>query len=305
MAEKRRWRALAFGLLWAWVTLASVASLALQAHAAPASRPADLASPHTPKRIVSLLPSLTESVCALGACESLVGVDRYSNWPAAVRALPRVGGGIDPNLESIFALKPDLVVATQATRGLQRLESLGLRVVVLNLENHADVHRVLRELAAVLGLPTATAERVWQDIQSGLAVARTGVPASVLGARVYFEVNPAPYAAGAASFIGQTLAALGVDNIVPLSMGPFPRLNPEWVVQANPEVIFAGGHEAAAMGQRPGWVRIRAIEMGRVCSFTPDEADVLVRPGPRLAEAARLMARCLVDTAPTAPGRRP
>jgi len=256
------------------------------------------AQAQAPQRIVSLLPSLTESVCALGACERLVGVDRYSNWPASVRALPRVGGGIDPNLESIFALKPDLVVATQSTRGLQRLESLGLRVVVLNLENHADVHRVLRELAAVLGLPPARAESVWQDMQSGLQAARRSVPASVLGARVYFEVNPAPYAAGTVSFIGQTLSALGVDNIVPAAMGAFPRINPEFVVQANPEVIFAGGHEVAAMRQRPGWGRIRAIEAGRVCTFTPDEADVLVRPGPRLAEAARLMVRCLVETAP-------
>jgi iron complex transport system substrate-binding protein len=251
-----------------------------------------------PQRIVSLLPSLTESVCALGACERLVGVDRYSNWPASVRALPRVGGGIDPNLETIFALKPDLVVATQSTRGLQRLESLGLRVVVLNLENHADVHRVLRELAGVLGLPPARAESVWQDMQSGLQAARRSVPASVLGARVYFEVNPAPYAAGTASFIGQTLSALGVDNIVPAAMGAFPRINPEFVVQANPDVILVGAQEPGGLQHRPGWSGLRAVQAQRVCTFTPDEADVLVRPGPRMAEAARLMVRCLVDTAP-------
>jgi iron complex transport system substrate-binding protein len=68
--------------------------------------------PQPPRRIVSLLPSLTETVCALGGCERLVGVDRYSNWPAHVKALPVVGGGIDPHIEAIVALKPDLVLVS-------------------------------------------------------------------------------------------------------------------------------------------------------------------------------------------------
>ena len=73
--------------------------------------------PQAPQRVVSLLPSLTETVCALGACERLVGVDRYSNWPASVQSLPRVGGGLDPSIEGIVALRPDLVLAAGSTRG--------------------------------------------------------------------------------------------------------------------------------------------------------------------------------------------
>ena len=79
-----------------------------------------------PQRIVSLLPSLTESVCALGACARLVGVDRYSNDPASVQALPKVGGGLDPNIEAIVALRPEVVLLATSSRAASRLESLGL-----------------------------------------------------------------------------------------------------------------------------------------------------------------------------------
>ena len=77
--------------------------------------------PQPPQRIVSLLPSLTETVCALGACERLVGVDRYSNWPAQVAQLPVVGGGLDPNIEAIVALRPDVVLMATSSRAQARL----------------------------------------------------------------------------------------------------------------------------------------------------------------------------------------
>ena len=85
----------------------------------------------SPQRIVSLLPSLTETVCELGQCHRLVGVDRYSNHPASVRKLPQTGGGIDPNIEAIVALRPDVVLMAASSRGVQRLESLGLKVLML------------------------------------------------------------------------------------------------------------------------------------------------------------------------------
>jgi len=83
------------------------------------------------QRIISLLPSLTETVCALDACNRLVGIDRYSNWPESIAKLPRMGGGIDPNIESIVALKPDLVLMAGSARGIERLKSLGLTVLTL------------------------------------------------------------------------------------------------------------------------------------------------------------------------------
>ncbi len=252
----------------------------------------------TPQRIVSLLPSLTESVCELGQCQRLVGVDRYSNWPAVVKTLPVVGGGLDPNIEAVVALKPDVVVLATASRASARLEALGLKVVALEPKTHADVRRVLGKLGELLEVPPeAGALRVWRVIDAGVSAAAQSLPARVKATRVYFEVNRAPYGAGTSSFIGETLTRLGVQNIIPPELGPFPKLNPEFVVRANPDLIMVGERNSQGMTQRPGWERIRAVRDKRICVFPIADSDVLVRPGPRMAEAARMMAQCLNDKA--------
>jgi iron complex transport system substrate-binding protein len=245
----------------------------------------------SPQRIVSLLPSLTESVCALGQCRRLVGVDRYSNYPESVQALAQVGGGLDPNLEAVVALKPDVVLmATSAPVG-ERLQSLGIKVIALEPKTHADVRRVLEIIGRLLEVGDAA--RVWRDIDAGMLAAVQSLPPGSDRTRVYFEVNSAPYAASESSFIGETLSRLGVKNIVPGHLGPFPKLNPEFVVRANPDVIMVGDRSYAGLHGRPGWSGIRAIREGQVCIFTPAQSDVVVRPGPRMAEGARIMARCL------------
>ena len=244
-----------------------------------------------PQRIVSLLPSLTETICELGQCQRLVGVDRYSNYPASVRALPKLGGGLDPNIEAIVALQPDLVLLATSARAAARLQSLGIAVVALEPRSHADVRRVLAQLGRLLDVPDA--QRAWRDIDAAVSAAAQSLPPALKRARVYVEVNRGPYAASESSFIGETLTRLGVHNIVPANLGPFPKLNPEFVVRADPDVIMVGDSNAAEMAQRPGWAGLRAVREARVCAFTQQQSDMLVRPGPRLAEGARLMAQCL------------
>jgi iron complex transport system substrate-binding protein len=280
-----------------WVLALAAAALAVAAHAVVVTdeRGVRVDLPQPPQRIVSLLPSLTESVCTLGACERLIGVDRYSNWPDAVRALPQLGGGIDPNVEAIVALKPDVVLLAKSSRVTERLEALGLKVIVLEPKSHADVQRVLDALGQVLAI--GDAQRVWRAIDASVTAAAEALPARAKNRRVYFEVNSAPYAAGEVSFIGETLARLGVKNIVPASLGPFPKLNPEFVVRADPDLIMVGERSAQGLEQRPGWASIRAVREGRICRFKAAESDVLVRPGPRMGEAAQLMAKCLQDKA--------
>lgn len=251
-----------------------------------------------PQRIVSLLPSLTETVCELGACARLVGVDRYSNWPASVRSLPQLGGGIDPNVEAVLALRPDAVLIAHSSRAVDQLMALGLKVVVLEPKNSADVQRVLRQVGQLLGVDEAQTQGVWRQIDAAVSAAAQSLPVRVKNTRVYFEVNSAPYGAGEASFIGETLARLGARNILPASMGPFPRLNPEFVVRSNPDLIMVGDQNFGGMSQRPGWAGIRALRENRLCVFSAAESDVLVRPGPRMADAARLMADCLRNKAP-------
>ncbi|MDA8454206.1 helical backbone metal receptor [Acidovorax sp. GBBC 3334] len=252
-----------------------------------------------PQRIVSLLPSLTESVCELQQCGRLVGVDRYSNWPDAVRRLPQVGGGIDPHIEAIVAQRPDVVLLAASSRASDRLEALGIPVVALEPKTHADVRAVLGTLGTLLGVPPEQgAERVWRVIDAGVQAAAQSLPSRARGARVYFEVSRGPYAAGTVSFIGETLARLGARNVVPPALGPFPRLNPEFVVRAAPDVLMVGNSSMQALVPYPGWESLRAVREQRVCVFAPGEADVVVRPGPRMADAARIMARCLADKAP-------
>jgi iron complex transport system substrate-binding protein len=252
--------------------------------------------PQPPQRVVTLLPSLTETVCALGACGRLVGTDRYSNWPASVRALPKAGGLDDANVERIVSLKPDLVLAAGSARIIGRLESLGITVAALEPKNHADTQRVLRAVGLLLGQPGA--DTLWAAIQRDTDAAAARMPAALKGQRVYMEVDASPYAAGPTSFIGETLQRLGLDNVVGPELGPFPKLNPEFVVRARPDIVIGSTREVNEMPKRPGWAGLSAFKRGKVCRFSSEQFDLLVRPGPRLGEAAQLLTDCLVRLPP-------
>jgi iron complex transport system substrate-binding protein len=252
----------------------------------------------SPQRIVSLLPSLAETVCELGQCHRLVGVDRYSSFPASLRQLTQVGGGLDPHIEAIVALRPDVVLMGTSSRAGDRLRALGIKVVALEPKTHADVQRVMLKIGQLLKV--ADAHKIWRAIDAGVSAAAQSIPPEVRNTRVYFEVNPGPYAAGESSFIGETLTRLGAKNIVPAALGPFPKLNPEYIVRAKPDLIMIGQRSVDGMAQRPGWQSMRAMREQRVCVFPAEQSDTLVRPGPRMAEGARLMARCLAEKAPGA-----
>ena len=248
-----------------------------------------------PQRVITLLPSLGEIVCELKACDLLVGVDRYSNWPERVKTLPKLGGLDDTQLEALVKLKHDLVLLARSSRVTQRLESMGIKVVALEPQIQEDMHRVIQQIAGALHLPNSKerAELLWQSIQHKLEVASARVPKTAKGARIYFEAGSGYFAAGEASYIGETLKRLGLVNVVTPYMGSFPQVNPEFVVKANPQIIFMGERAANDLKTRPGWNRIEAIQQHRICSFTPDQSDIIVRSGPRIADAAELMVACL------------
>jgi iron complex transport system substrate-binding protein len=253
-----------------------------------------------PRRIVTLLPSLTETAWVLGVGPRLVGVDRFSNWPAEIAALPRLGGLDDAQIEALARLKPDLVLASTSARALDKLEALGFRVLRLKSESHADVRRTLDLVARLLGTPEA-GERMWAQLDAQIAAAAARVPPALRGQRVYFEIGGGPYAAGTTSFIGETLARLGMANIVPPELGPFPKLNPEFVVRARPELIMGVQREQAALLARPGWQAIPAVQGRRLCGFSSADYETLIHPGPRLGEAAALLAACLQQLAAQPP----
>ncbi len=246
-----------------------------------------------PQRIVSLLPSLTETVCALQSCGKLVGTDRWSNWPASVLALPKLGGLEDTQIERIVALKPDLVLVAASARAIDRLEALGLRVMALEPKSLQDTERVIGLVAQALGdAPAGPA--LWRSLQARVSAAAARVPLPLRGQKVYFEVAAAPYAASESSFVGEVLARLGLGNVVPAALGPFPKLNPEFVVRAQPDLILATTEAVAEMPARPGWSALQALHKHRHCGFATERWEALIRPGPRLADAADILVDCLV-----------
>ena len=141
-------------------------------------------------RVVTLLPSLAEVVCDLGACDRLVGIDRYTNWPPETANVAVVGGGLDPQLEAILRLRPDLIVMAPSARVIARLRDLGLPVLALEPKRMADLARTYRALGEALGIAEADAR--FTQLQSDLGVLKRSVDASWLGARAGFGVAGGP-----------------------------------------------------------------------------------------------------------------
>ena len=255
--------------------------------------------PRSPRRIVSLSPPLTETVCALGECARLVATDRYSNWPESVKSLPKAGGLVDPQIEPIVTLHPDLVLLSSSQRIAGRLHDLGIESFALDTQTYAQIAHVITTIGTILGVPDrATAlnlriEAQVREIGAQALARRRGPPPSV-----YYEVDGGPYAAGPESFIGELLLRLGTRNIVERDMGPFPKLNPEYVVRHDPDVIFTAPADVPRLAERPGWDRIRAVREHRICSFAPAVHDTIVHAGPRIVDGMRALAECLARVSP-------
>ena len=245
-----------------------------------------------PKRIVTMLPSVTETVCALGACDRIVATDDYSDWPEAVKRLPKAGGLYNPNPELIVSLKPDLVLVSKYGRLYETLERAGLTVYVVKTETYEDIFRTVRTLGRLLGLE-AEAERLVAQIQKEVYQEEARAAKARSRPRVYYEIDPTPYTVGPESFIGVLISKARGVNIVPKELGLFPKISPEFVVEKDPEVIVAPYPNALeTIRSRPGWSRIQAVRTGRICVYTGGEDSLLSRPGPRVAQGLRLLVDC-------------
>jgi iron complex transport system substrate-binding protein len=248
-----------------------------------------------PERIVSLVPSHTETVCALGACGRVVGRDTHSNEPDGVLALPTLGSAFVPDLEALVALQPDLVLVDEYSGAADAVAALGIPVFAGTPQRVDEVFTMIIRLGRLLGASqeaAALVERLHGEFASvALAVAGRERPT------VFFEIDPSPYSVGPDGFIGTLIDLAGGENIVPSELGDFPLVDPEFVVAADPEVIILAdapyGIDLAAVQARPGWSAVSAVRSGRVIELDESEGDVLSRAGPRLGEALRLLARIL------------
>jgi iron complex transport system substrate-binding protein len=246
-----------------------------------------------PLRIVSLAPSHTESVCALGACDSLVAVDSNSDFPGEVVGLRLVGDAFAPNIEAIVALEPDFVLADEYSSAYLALEPLGITVYAGTPQTYDEVLEFLHLLGTILDRDGEAAALI-ADIGSTVATVSERV-AGATRPTVFIELDPTPYSVGPASYLGLLVARAGGANIVPTALGDFPQVDPEFIVASDPDVIVLTdapfGETSATVAARPGWARIAAVEEGRVYELSVDEANLLSRAGPRIGEAIALLAR--------------
>jgi iron complex transport system substrate-binding protein len=243
-----------------------------------------------PRRVVSVLPSSTETLCAIGVCDRLVGVDESSDFPASVTRLPRVGGLYTPNIEAMVALKPDVVLVSKYGKLADSLTAVGLTVVVVNPETYEEVFSKTLVLGKIMNREAQAKALV---VQMRRDVARTEILTrnAVRKPTAYYEIDPTPYTAGPNSFIGVLLSKAGAINIIPASLGDFPKISPELVVQQNPQLIL--GPDLKAARARPGWNTIAAVKSGRVIAIVPGSTldTLLNRPGPRLPLALAALAK--------------
>lgn len=246
-----------------------------------------------PQRLISMLPSHTETVCALNGCLTLVGIDDFSVGIPSTGDLPTLGGGLFGfNLEAIIALQPDLVLVAEFGELAGALRQAGLTVYAGSPQTFEDAF-VFFELIGQLVNREAEAARLATSVRAeieavGALVADRAPPS------VYYELDASPFSVGPGGFIGALIAKAGGRNIVPAELGDFPLLDPEFIVSADPEIIVLASHphgeSAVTVAARPGWATITAVVEGAVIELTSEQVDLINRPGPRLGEAVRLLA---------------
>ena len=265
----------------------------------------DAATAPPPQRIVSLAPSLTETLFALGLGERIVGVTRYCAYPPEALELPKIGGYLDPSYEALLALQPDLVVLIPSSDETEkRLESLGVRV--LRVDQH-DVDGVLESitvLAAACGVPEegdllrASVEERLQKVAAQIAGRPRPRAVVVVGHDVGGGVVRSVWAAGPDTFYDDVLRIAGGVNGVEGGLARYPELSREGLASIDPDVVLdviAGLEERGLRVPeiRDSWlklVELRAVREGRVEIL---DGDVMVVPGPRLPEMVENIARAL------------
>lgn len=248
-----------------------------------------------PMRIISMIPSQTETVCALNACEKLIAVDDFSNYPPEVNDLPKLGSAFSPNLEALVALEPDLVLVEEYSGIADSLRELGIPVYVGTAQSYDDIFVEFNKLGMLINREAEAAVLIGQV--QGAVAAVEDLLANHAPKTVYFELDATPYSVGPSSFIGELLSKAGGQNIVTEAMGEFPQLDPEFVVASDPAVILLAdapyGESAETLAARAGWNTLTALETGSVFELSQEQVDISNRPGPRIAEAIELFARLI------------
>ena len=241
-------------------------------------------------RLLSLSPALTEMVFAIGADELLVAVDSFSNYPPEALDLPNELSAYEPNVEAIAGYEPDVVLISGDFTGLgDQLEPLGIEIwdgpAAVTLD---DTYAQLEGLGELTGHEEGAATVV-ADMQADIDEIVASLPPAPDEPLTYFhELGPELYTATSDTFIGAVYGLLGLENIADAAADEtsYPQLNAEFLVEANPDLIFLAdtkccGESLDTVAQRPGWDAIAAVQNGGVIEM---DDDIASRWGPRIVE---------------------
>lgn len=248
-----------------------------------------------PRRIVSLAPSVTETLFALGFGDRLAGVTTYCDYPAEARKLPKIGDFMNPSLEAVVAKRPDLVIgvagATDPVKA-REMERLGLKVVLVSVSNLSDILAAIRSIAALLRsekegekLIAKIAAQV-EDVKRRIAPAARRSVLMVVGFQPLISV-------GGKNFIDELITLAGGDNIARSAAQPWLNLPDEVVVAKAPQVIIEAGMGSERGKSVKRWSDLKsvpAVREGRIYSYPSDK---ILRPGPRFGEASAELARLI------------
>jgi iron complex transport system substrate-binding protein len=248
-----------------------------------------------PHRIVSLSPTATEMLYAIGAGAQVVAVDEQSNYPATAPITKL--SGFTPNIEAIAAYTPDFVVASDDTGGLVHgLGALNIPTLIqAAAKNLDDAYAQIHQLGVATGHATE-ADALEKTMRSDVAGIVASVPRPAKALTVYHELDDTYYSATSNTFIGQAYALLGLKNIADgatATAPDYPQLSAEYIVHSNPDLIVLADTKCChqdlhTVAARPGWSSIAAVKSGQVIGV---DDDVASRWGPRVVDLLRTIAQ--------------
>jgi iron complex transport system substrate-binding protein len=243
------------------------------------------------RRVVSLVPSATDIALALDARAQLAGRTRYDEG-AEVAALPSVGGGLDPSIETLVALRPDLVVVWESGAGGTRgaIDAAGLRTFSVAIEDTTDVLAAIGQLGHLLGRDAA-ARALADSVRAQLDAVRRSVAGLPRPSVLYVAGTSPPMTAGPDTFAGQLLTLAGGRSVFDDVTQLWPTVAIEEVVRRQPDVVIlpvatTPTVTAASLRGLPGWRELRAVREGRIVTVP---VELLGRPGPDMGRAARVL----------------
>ncbi len=252
-----------------------------------------------PEKIVSLIPSNTETAFALGLGEEVVGVSDFDNYPEETADKEKIGG-MEFNVEKIISLAPDLVLAHassahNATAGLQQLKDSGIAVLVVNdAQSFEQVYESIEMIGTASGAKEE-AEEVIAGMKEKIEAIKEKAAAVTEKKKVFVEVSPAPeiYSPGKNTFMDEMLTMINAENIV--KEEGWPKVDPEAIIKENPDVIIStsGYRNEDAVAEvlaREGWQDVNAVKNKQVFSV---DSDTVSRSGPRLAEGVEEFAKAV------------